>query len=116
MALSRYLRELAVRWNAIASELNLETVGEADPSGGVAAGECYVLYRKVKELTTLEGGICKMITSIFPGWESHSSFNESAFGEFEKALNHHVIKSRLANIWVVKERCRKASIDGPGVS
>jgi len=41
LALSKYLRQLAVRWNAVASELHLDSVEETDPSGGVAAGESY---------------------------------------------------------------------------
>ena len=107
LALSRSLRELAVRWNAVASELHLDRVQETDPSGGVAASECYALYRKVKQLVNLEHNICQLITSIFPGWQSHASLDESLFGEFDKALNHHVMKSRLANIWVTRDQLHK---------
>jgi very-short-patch-repair endonuclease len=111
LALSKCLRELAVRWNAVASELHLGRVDETDPSGGVAAGECYALYRKVKQLVNLEHSICQMITSIFPGWQSHASFDEFIFAEFEKMLNHHVMKSRLANIWITREQLKKG-LDG----
>jgi len=111
LALSKCLRELAVRWNAVASELHLDNVEETDPSGGVAAGQCYAVYRKVKQLATIERDICQMIPSIFPGWQSHTSFDESVFGEFEKALNHHVMKSRLSNIWITREQLQKG-LDG----
>jgi very-short-patch-repair endonuclease len=107
LALSKCLRELAVRWNAVASELHLEKVAETDPSGGIAAGQCYALYRKVKQLAALERDICQIIPSIFPDWQAPGSFDESLFGEFEKALNHHAMKSRLANIWITKEQLQK---------
>lgn len=80
---------------------------ETDPSGGVAAGESCALYRKVKQLANLEHRICQMITSIFPGWHFHTSFDESVFSEFERALNHHVMKSRLANIWIAMDQLQK---------
>jgi very-short-patch-repair endonuclease/Cdc6-like AAA superfamily ATPase len=111
LALSKCFRQLAVRWNAVASELHLDRVEETDPSGGVAAGESYALYRKVKHLANLEHRICQMITSIFPGWQFHTSFDESVFSEFERALNHHVMKIRLANIWITKEQLQKG-LDG----
>ena len=111
LTLSNCLRELAVRWNAIATELHLDRVEETDPSGGVAAGECYALYCKVRHLTKVERDIWQMIPLIFPGWLSPVSFDESLFGEFEKALSHHVMKSRLANIWITKEQLQK-SLDG----
>ncbi len=109
--MSRSLRELAVRWNAVASELHLETVEETDPSGGVTAGQSYALYCTVKHLAILERGICQLVPLIFPGWQSQAVFDESVFGEFEKALNHHVAKSRLANIWTTKEQLQRG-LDG----
>jgi len=111
LALSRCLRELAVRWNAVASELHMDTVEENSPYGGVTAGECYALYCKVKQLANLEHTICHMISFIFPGWQAQGSLDESIFGEFEKALNHHAMKSRLANIWNTREQLKKG-IDG----
>jgi very-short-patch-repair endonuclease len=111
LALSKYLRELAVRWNALASELQLDKVEETIPSGGVAAGQCYAAYRKVKKLAMVEREIAQTISSIFPIWRISDSLDESRFVAFERALNHHAMASRLANIWITKERLQNG-LDG----
>ena len=79
LALSKCLRQLAVRWNAVASELHLDSVEETTRPAASAAAESYALYRKVKQLANLEHRICQMITSIFPGWHFHTSFDERPY-------------------------------------
>ena len=104
LALSKYLRELSVRWNAVAAELQLDRVKDTEPQGGIAAGQAYALYGKVREQVNAEREINRMIATLFPGWQCRASGEELIFGEFEKVLHHHLTKNRLANVWTTKDR------------
>lgn len=109
LALSKRLRELAVRWNAIAREIGLETVTEDKPEGGVAAAQGYALYLRVKGAVKSEGELCTAASHVFPNW-SHAravADSDSRLAELEKALRHHLTKNRLANVWAYKERFQK---------
>jgi hypothetical protein len=68
LALLKCLRELALRWNALAPELQLEAVPADKPEGGLAAAQGYALYLKVKGIVKAEGELCAAASLVFPNW------------------------------------------------
>ena len=109
LALLRCLRELALRWNALAPELRLEAVPGDKPEGGLAAAQDYALYLKVKGVVKAESELCAAASLVFPNWAHIRELADSPqpLAELERALRHHLAKSRLANVWALKERFQK---------
>lgn len=109
LALLKRLRELALRWNALAGELQLEAVPGDKPESGLAAAQEYALYLKVKDMVKAEGQLCWAAPRIFPIWSyaREVADNTQRLVELEKALRHHLTKNRLANVWAHKERFQK---------
>ena len=109
LASLKRLRELALRWNALAHELQLEAVPGDRPESGVAAAQGFALYLKVKGVVKAEGEICTAATHVFPNWAHAREVpdNTQRLAELEKALRHHLTKNRLANVWAHKERFQK---------
>ena len=104
----KQLRELALRWNALANEIQLEEVGDG-PESGLAAAQEYALYAKVKSLVNAENELCNKALRVFPNWEHVRDVadNTLRMAELEKALRHNLTKNRLANVWVTKEHFQK---------
>lgn len=103
------LRELALRWNALAPELQLEAVPGDKPEGGLAAAQDYTLYLKVKAVVKTEGELCAAASLVFPNWAHVRELadNTQRLAELERALRHHLTKNRLANVWAHKERFQR---------
>lgn len=116
LALLKSLRELALRWNALASELQLETVLGDKPEGGLAAAQDYALYLTVKAVVKAEGELCAAASLVFPNWAHVRDLadNTQRLAELEKALRHHLTKNRLANVWSRKERFQKVLVGRTG--
>lgn len=109
LALLKSLRELALRWNALAHELQLEIVPADQPESGIAAAQGYALYRTVKGVVKAEGELCAAAAQLLPNWAyaREVADNTQRLAELEKALRHHLTKNRLANVWAAKERFQK---------
>lgn len=109
LKLLKQLRALAVRWNALAHELGVETVSGDNPEGGLAAAHGYALYRKLKALVRAEGELCTAASAVFPTWihAREVAYSTQRLSELEQALRHHLTKNRLAHVWATKERCQK---------
>jgi very-short-patch-repair endonuclease/Cdc6-like AAA superfamily ATPase len=109
LALLKCLRELALRWNALAHELHLEPVSGNKPEDGLSAAHDYALYLKVKSVVSAEDELCTVASHVFPNWPHAREVvdNTQRLSELEKALRHHLTKNRLANVWANKERCQK---------
>ena len=109
LSLLKRLRGLALRWNALAHELQLEEVPADRPKGGLAAAQEYALYLKVKGVVKAEGELCTATSHVFPNWAHVAEVADNAhrLSELEKALRHHLTKNRLANVWAAKERFQK---------
>ena len=104
LASRRTLRELAIRWNTLASELPLDSVPE-EPKGGLTAAEGFEIYLKVKAVTEVEHGLQPAVSAVFPDW-SHASEvagSPQRLSELESALQHHITRDRLANVWSSRE-------------
>ena len=109
LALLKRLRELVLRWNAIAHELQLEVVPGDRPESGFTAAQEYALYLKVKGIVKAEGELCTAASQVFPNW-AHArevADNMQRLADLEKALRHHLTKNKLANVWAAKERFQK---------
>ena len=109
LVLLNRLRELTLRWNALAHELQLETIAGDRPESGLAAARGYAFYLKVKGIVKAEGQLCTAAAHVFPNWPHAREVADNAqlLSELEKALRHHITKNRLANVWAYKERCQK---------
>lgn len=105
LQLQKRWRELAVRWNALAAECGLEKVGGSEPSHGMEALEHFRTYRKVLSVCRAEAGVTESAKRLFPGWSKCGTVasDAMALAELEVALDHHLMKQRLANVWSVKE-------------
>jgi very-short-patch-repair endonuclease len=103
------LRELALRWNALAHELHLDAVLGEKPEDGLAAADCYVLCLKVKGVASAERELCASASHIFPNWSSVRDVADDTgrLSELEKAIRHHLTKNRLAHVGVLRERCQR---------
>ncbi|MCH7580278.1 MAG: AAA family ATPase, partial [Chloroflexi bacterium] len=104
LASRRTLRELAIRWNTLASELPLDSVPE-EPEGGLTAAEGFEIYLKVKAVTEVEHGLQPAVSAVFPNWSHASEVADSTqrLSELESALQHHITRDRLANVWSSRE-------------
>ena len=109
LTLLKCLRELALRWNALAPELQLDTVPDDKPDGGLAAAQGYALFLKVKAVVKAEGELCGVASLVLPNWAHVHDLPDSTqrLAELEKALRHQLTKNRLANVWTHKERFQK---------
>ncbi len=112
VALQNFLRELAVRWNAIAQDLKLPVL-EAKPQGGIDAIESFAIYEEVTRDLHLGNQIRKKACELFSSWNDAENVlqKDSAFEELDRALRHHLTKNRLANVWSNKEQFQKI-LDG----
>ena len=105
----RQLRELALRWNALARELGIEPVPGSSAEDGLLASTIYDVYLKVKSLVNTEVSVRNSSAMLFPNW---ARAKEVASGpnhleELDQALRHHLRKNRLAQVWVIKEHFQK---------
>ncbi|MEY2394094.1 MAG: hypothetical protein QOF94_439, partial [Acidobacteriaceae bacterium] len=115
LSMRRHLRALAVRWDALARELELPLVQGGRPEEGLTAATHYAFYLKVKLLVQVEKDICAHASRLFPRWPGVRELVESAerLIEMEKALHHHITRNRLAKVWVTKEQFQKV-LEGKG--
>lgn len=106
------LRELVVRWNAVAPELKLPILN-VTPQSGLDAAEYFLIYKEIQKELDLEKLITEQAISIFTSWAmvEQVGINQTIFEELDNALRHHLTKNRLANVWVQKEQFQKV-LDG----
>ena len=112
VALQRHLRELTVRWNAIAQELKMPVL-EVNAKGGIYALEYFVIYEEVTRELHLSHQVQVRACELFSSWHDVDNvlLKDSAFEDLDRALRHHLTKNRLANAWSNKERFQKI-LDG----
>lgn len=110
--LQSHLRQLVVRWNAIAQELKLPTL-DVTPQGGIDALNHFVIYEEIMRELTLEQQILKTACEIFSAWPNAEDVltDDIAFEGLDRALKHNLTKNRLANVWANKEQFQKI-LDG----
>jgi hypothetical protein len=106
--LQKQLRELVVRWNALANELLLPVLN-VSPMAGIEAINLYEIYENLKKEIALEEQILREAKKIFTTWNSVENIlsDQKVFDELDRALRHHLTKNRLANVWSQKEQFQK---------
>ena len=109
LAMLRHLRALAIRWDALARELELPLLQRGRPEDCLTAAAHYAFYLKVKLLVHVEKDVCARASRLFPRWPGLRELSESAerLIELDKALHHHITRNRLAKVWITKERFQK---------
>ena len=111
----RRLRELAYKWNSLATELGLAAVGGMTPSHGLEATKLYAVVYKVKQQVFLETALETHARDLLPAWiEFHRASNRGRFSELESVLRHHVNRQRLIGVWAVKESLQRILQDRNG--
>ena len=109
LLLQKRLRGLAIRWNTLAAELQLDLLSGTEPENALTAIQHYFVYQQVKGLVALEAEASRRTAGLFPSWRSPVNLLQDATGleDLVRALQHHLTKNRLANVWVVKEESQK---------
>jgi very-short-patch-repair endonuclease len=111
----RRLRELAYKWNSLATELGLAALGGMTPSHGLEATKLYAVVYKVKQQVFLETTLQTHARDLLPAWiEFHRTSNRDRFSELERVLRHHVNRQRLIGVWAVKESLQRILQDRTG--
>jgi len=102
--LQKRLRELLNRWNALAGELSLPRIEEVPERISIA--ELYLgLYGKLRHAMQEEHELSRELKALLPDWPGAERLgtDQNALDEAEAILNHHLMRHRLAETWVVKE-------------
>lgn len=112
LELLKKLNEHALRWNALASELNMPPV-EPSPLGAQQATELYAIFKKVEQSNILEQSIVTATRKLFPTWIAAENVitSSSSLSELKRSLNHYTIKNRLESVWTKRDQFHRA-LDG----
>lgn len=113
LALQRKLKALGIRWNALAGELGLPLVSVDRTESVLDAVREYEIYSKLRDSVELARRIRSAAVECFPGWQPAFQLvdDEQALRAVLLALQHHIARQRLANVWQTKERFAKV-LDG----
>lgn len=95
------LRELAVRWNALAPELHIDRLSNTEPEDCLIAHEHFSLYLKIKTLVGLEQASARLTPDVFPNWVHSNELLSKPFrlNDLHKAILHHLAQFGLAYVW-----------------
>lgn len=101
-------RQLVIRWNQLARELHIDVFGDR-AEDCAAAADTFALCRKIRAAVTLEWQVKSAARAVFPYWQPAAEVIDipERLDELEKALQQHLQKNRLANVWATKERFEK---------
>lgn len=104
VSLQKRMRELVIRWNSIAPELNIEAMPDSEPGQAPEAHKLYELYENIKTAALIEKLVIHSSAKIFPGWTSMREIGtDDAVSNLREALNHHLTKNRLSSTWAIKQ-------------
>jgi hypothetical protein len=103
--LQQDLRQLALRWNALAGELRIPLVQGTSPDSGLTAAKLYEIVEAVKAHVELEARLRRSARELVPCCQlaSDSEVSEASLKDLERALQHHLAKHRLGHVWSVKQ-------------
>ena len=116
MALSKTLRQLSIRWNALAVDINIDQVPSNTTAGGKLACSMYGHYLDLKTLVAAEKKLTRATAGIFPNWSHRLTVVESTekLLELETAIHHHLTRQQLAAQWAEKEKIRVVMVGRTG--
>ncbi len=113
LLLQRKLRALAMRWNVLAVDFDLEPVRPEHPQEVVAAGSQFAVFRKVRMLVDAETELAQLARQVFGGWTDAARIADDAnvLAHAERALARAQSAEQLGEVWVAKARLQK-SLEG----
>ena len=102
----RRLRQLAVRWNALAHESGLDSLPGTDHEHGLLALQQFQVFELIVEVVAVENSVATRAGELFPFFEPTRRVMHDAQATrlLVDALRHHLTKNRLSNVWETKEQ------------
>lgn len=118
LQLVRFIQQgkaLLVRWNTLADEISLPHF-ELTVEQLVAAGRAIELYQKVDSSIADENNLAVAVSPLLPSWPmvQQRPYDKALLDKLDAILQHHLIRHRLAEAWVVKESFHKALFEREG--
>lgn len=103
--LHQHFQQLAIRWNALACELHIDTVKGASSNDGLDAAKMYEIVEMVKTSVELENRIRRSAQELVPSRQLRTdcAITEASLGAIEYVIQHHLAKQRLSHVWGVKQ-------------
>ncbi|QQS16447.1 MAG: hypothetical protein IPK86_03215 [Neisseriales bacterium] len=110
------LKELTIRWNVIAPEVGLPRVAVSAKSAQQAY-EFLLVFENIGKQVELKQKISLKAKKLFPLWLNSDLAigNKDIVDELIVVLNHHLSKSRLANVWAQKSEFQKILTNKSGL-
>ena len=95
------LRQAAVRWQAFAPQLGIET----SAADGVLAIQEFNHYRLLRAAASTEKQLAANLRTLFPGWAGTlaTTHDDAELDTIEQVLTHHQNMEKLAQVWVTRE-------------
>jgi len=108
--LQQRLRQLGVRWNALAADLGLPALDLSQPQRVVAALDQVNACRAAGELAVAEARLAAQALALFPSWAPavRVGSDDDALAQLERVVAHQRSAQRLGEVWVAKARMQKA--------
>lgn len=103
------LRQLAMRWNAIANELYMNVLPGANPEHGLQACKWFSIYEKIRSKIVLEKLMIEQVNTLLPSWQPNGDLlkNKQTMDELENILQFHLHIHHLMSALKIKEKTLK---------
>lgn len=99
------LKQLCLRWNALAKEISLPVLGGSSPDDALAAHRLYEAYLEVREQLSVAKEAWALVGKLFPTWQA--SRKADPWLDLKNVTQHHIQRQSLANVWITKDRIQK---------
>ncbi len=105
----RHLRQLAIRWNALAQECGMDSLPGTDPEHGLMARSQFQLFELIAEVIAIEKSVTTRAVKLFESFQPARRVIHDihASGALANALRHHLTKNRLSNVWSTRDQFAK---------
>jgi superfamily I DNA and/or RNA helicase len=109
VALQKRFRELVVRWNSIAPEMEVERFETVKSSCAIKAVEYHSLHLIIRNHIALEQEIIRSTHALMPTWGRHYEIeeNEESLQELQRFLESHILRHRLSSAWATKHQLQQ---------
>ncbi len=102
----RHLRQLAIRWNALAHESGMDSLPGTDPEHGLMALSQFQLFELIVDVVLIEKSVTTRAVKLFQFFEPARRVMHDihATVSLADAFHHHLTKNRLSNVWSIKDQ------------
>jgi very-short-patch-repair endonuclease len=104
------LKQLCLRWNALAREVGLPAVNGARPEDAMAALRSFEVYLEIREQIAVAREASGLAARLFPTWRPEAG-KAGTWLQLKRVTHHHIRRQDLANVWITKDRLQKV-LDG----